>query len=280
MGQIETNANLFTQLYLKLKAEQDPAAQGDKTRRSSSSEFEKESEKVNDVIIPPALEDMDKYDDDLLIPETARAKAIEAMTKRNVEKRRTTMGDDWAAQQQRTFSKRADNSQPRFLTFYLSIILVLSSLAAFSTVSHHLNTTKSICGNLSVVESMDPSTESCYAVTCIAFTSSSYLLSIIVAIFGIEGSRRASSDQKTSRILFWFHHCLGTLSFLALILSLIFMTSNVLQVCAGLYSSGLTFVIILIGTCLSLLLLFLSLMSGFKTRQNLRSIEYRHATFY
>ena len=34
-----------------------------------------------DVIIPPALEDMDKYDHDLLIPETARAKAIEAMTK-------------------------------------------------------------------------------------------------------------------------------------------------------------------------------------------------------
>ena len=94
MGHIEKNANLFTQLYLKIKAEQDPASQGDKTRRSSSSEvsqtktrgkqhlqFEKESEKVNDVIIPPALEDMDKYDDDLLIPETARAKAIEAMTK-------------------------------------------------------------------------------------------------------------------------------------------------------------------------------------------------------
>jgi hypothetical protein len=38
MGQIEKNANLFTQLYLKLKAEQDPAPQGDKTRRSSSSE--------------------------------------------------------------------------------------------------------------------------------------------------------------------------------------------------------------------------------------------------
>ena len=94
MGQIEKNANLYTQLYLKLKAEQDPAAQGDKTRRSSSSEvspsingekqnfqFDKEPEKVIDVIIPPALEDMDKYDHDLLIPETARAKAIEAMTK-------------------------------------------------------------------------------------------------------------------------------------------------------------------------------------------------------
>ena len=44
-------------------------------------QFEKEQEKVTDVIIPPALEDMDKFEDDLLSPETARAKAIEAMTK-------------------------------------------------------------------------------------------------------------------------------------------------------------------------------------------------------
>ncbi|CAG5094449.1 Oidioi.mRNA.OKI2018_I69.XSR.g13566.t2.cds [Oikopleura dioica] len=154
--------DLRFKLYLKLKAEQDPTAE--KVRRSSSSEFEKDQEKVTDVIIPPALEDMDKFEDDLLSPETARAKAIEAMTKRNVEKRRTTVGDDWAAQQQRTFSKRADRlllfndlllaerefsfqsskdqerqrrrvmaCKPRFLTFYLSILLVLSSLAAFST---------------------------------------------------------------------------------------------------------------------------------------------------
>ncbi|CAG5094447.1 Oidioi.mRNA.OKI2018_I69.XSR.g13565.t1.cds [Oikopleura dioica] len=127
---------------------------------------------------------------------------------------------------------------------------------------------------------MDPSTEPCYAVTCIAFAASTYLLSIIVAIFGIEGSRRASSDQKTSKVLFWFHHILGIVAFLALILSLIFMASNVLKVCAGLYSSGLTFAIILIGTCLSLVLLLLSLISAVRARQDLRSIEYRHATFY
>ena len=37
-----------------------------------------------------------------------RAKAIEAMNTREKDARRTTLGDDWAAQQQRAFARKSE----------------------------------------------------------------------------------------------------------------------------------------------------------------------------
>ena len=56
-----------------------------------------------------AIEESDIFSPDYLVDVgDVRSKAIEAMINRDKEIRRTTLGDDWAAQQQRQFVKRAD----------------------------------------------------------------------------------------------------------------------------------------------------------------------------
>ena len=60
-------------------------------------------------VIPPPIEESDIFSADYLVDVgDVRSKAIEAMINRDKEIRRTTLGDDWAAQQQRQFVKRAD----------------------------------------------------------------------------------------------------------------------------------------------------------------------------
>jgi len=68
-----------------------------------------DSKPAENVVIPPPIEESDIFSPDYLVDVgDVRSKAIEAMINRDKEIRRTTLGDDWAAQQQRQFVKRAD----------------------------------------------------------------------------------------------------------------------------------------------------------------------------
>lgn len=64
---------------------------------------------LENVVIPPPIEEAEIFSSESMV-EVAdiRAKAIEAMNTREKEARRTTLGDDWAAQQQRAFARKSE----------------------------------------------------------------------------------------------------------------------------------------------------------------------------
>ena len=58
-------------------------------------------------MVPPPVKESDIFSPDYLVGDM-RSKAIQAMINRDKEIRQTTAGDEWVAQQQRQFVKRAN----------------------------------------------------------------------------------------------------------------------------------------------------------------------------
>ena len=82
------------------------------TKRASvpSSEYDnKYEDNSEDVVIPPPIEEAEIFSAETMVEfDDIRAKAIEAMNIREKDARRTTLGDDWAAQQQRAFARKSE----------------------------------------------------------------------------------------------------------------------------------------------------------------------------
>jgi len=192
--------------------------------------------------------------------------------------------------------------QPRFLTFYSSIFAGLSCLVAFSAYIFHFSTTESCFAvtnstinstvtNLTVFDleiaseplTSDDLEDHCHTMTCTVVSLSVYTAALLTAVFGFEGSRKASSQKNCATCLFILQMIFGAVSLLGLLSVLILISFPQLKVCPGLLALGGSnpiFLTILLTTLLTLFILLISLLLGHKTRLNLRTIEYKSGAVY
>merc|ERR1712019_171330 len=185
--------------------------------------------------------------------------------------------------------------KPRFITFYSSIIVALCCLAGLSVTTYHFFTSQS-CDenqpNATIVEEVESTTgstteseiptERCHKLECTLTVLSTFAATILAALMGFEGSRRATSEKNCATCLYIFQFILGFISLLGLLGSLILVSFPQLIVCPGIYKSFMDpiYLTLLITLVLSFLLLLLSVCMGVKTKRNMKYIEYKSGALY
>lgn len=191
--------------------------------------------------------------------------------------------------------------KPRFLTFYSSIIVGLCCLSGFSTYIYHYAVSDSCTDSNSTISggsnaSLEVSTslvqssddgydygEACDNMECTIAVLSTFGITFLAAVLGFEGSRKATSQKTVASCLFIFQFLLGGIALLALLGTVVLISFPQLTVCPGLFlgnPSDPVYLTILLSGVLSFLFMLASIVTGIRTKANLRSIEYKSGATY